>query len=214
MLFDYTFADYTLSFGKWKLHIRGATNFEACVDQMFAKQSFTEEECPYGAALWPAAVALGNALYAQPDLVRGKRTLELGCGLGLGAIIAKRLGADVTASDFHPDMKELFETNCELNGVRVPYLRLDWADFTPREPYETIIASDVLYDSRIAPLCLDVLQRLLVPGGTIVLTDPQRGQLTRMREGLTGAGFSWREVEQKVEFADQNANCIVFYCTR
>lgn len=211
MLFDYTFAEYTIPFRPFSLTVRAATNFEKIVDTMFASDAFNEGYCPYGAALWPAAVALGHTLCARPDVVRGKRVLELGAGVGLSSLVAKKLGADVTASDMHPDMPELCRYNAERNGLSVPYIAFDWADESFEERYDTIIGSDLLYDPKLTPLVLKVVQRLLVPGGLALFADPQRGQLTRLREGFKAAEIAWQETTQPAEFAGQSAHCILFW---
>lgn len=215
MLFDYTFAEYAIPFvspaESFALNVRAATNFEAIVDTMFQSDAFSEGYCPYGAALWPAAVALGHALCARPQIVRGKRVLELGAGVGLASLVAKKLGADVTASDMHPDMAELCRHNAEKNGLLVPYRSFDWADESFTERFDTIIGSDLLYDPKLTPLVLAVTRRLLVPGGLAVFSDPQRGQLTRLREGFKAAGIGWDETTQPGEFAGQSAHCILFW---
>ena len=41
--------------------------------------------------IWPAGRALATRLSAEPDLVRGRRVLELGTGLGIAGIAAARL---------------------------------------------------------------------------------------------------------------------------
>ena len=43
--------------------------------------------------LWPAGRALATRLSAEPDLVRGRRVLELGTGLGIAGIAAADAGA-------------------------------------------------------------------------------------------------------------------------
>ena len=43
--------------------------------------------------LWPAGRALAARLSSEPDLVRGRRVLELGTGLGIGGIAAAGAGA-------------------------------------------------------------------------------------------------------------------------
>jgi hypothetical protein len=55
------------------------------------------EEAPYWAELWPSARALADAVAARE--VHGLSVLEVGCGLGLPALVAAARGADVTASD-------------------------------------------------------------------------------------------------------------------
>jgi len=58
---------------------------------------------PYFADVWPSAIALAQYLTEHPGLVQDKIVIELGCGLGLPAIVAAKLGAArVTATDFHP----------------------------------------------------------------------------------------------------------------
>src|SRR4051812_25731260 len=60
-----------------------------------------EEFLPYWAELWPSGVCLGQAVAARS--LRGARTLELGCGLGLPSLAAALAGGRVTASDWAPD---------------------------------------------------------------------------------------------------------------
>ena len=47
---------------------------------------------PYWALLWPSGMALAEAILAAPSLIAGKRTLELGCGLGVTASAALKPG--------------------------------------------------------------------------------------------------------------------------
>jgi len=49
----------------------------------------------------------------------GERVLELGAGLGLGAVLAARAGAAVVATDVVPAAVEIIRVNAALNGVSV-----------------------------------------------------------------------------------------------
>jgi HemK-related putative methylase len=49
----------------------------------------------------------------------GERVLELGAGLGLGAVLAARAGASVVATDIVPAAVETIRINAALNGVSV-----------------------------------------------------------------------------------------------
>ena len=51
------------------------------------------DDDPHWADLWHGSVALAAAIFANPDVVRGKRVVDLGCGLGLGGIAAAMCGA-------------------------------------------------------------------------------------------------------------------------
>jgi predicted nicotinamide N-methyase len=113
---------------------------EALIDE----EAFAEDEfLPYWAELWPASLALAEAL---PD-VGGLRVVELGCGLGVPSLVAAARGADVTAVDWAEDAVELLQENAARNGLALRAERRDW-----REPwderFDLALAADVLYERR------------------------------------------------------------------
>ena len=68
-------------------------------EALISEESFEHEEfLPYWAELWASAVALAHDVSIRS--LRGKRTLELGCGLGLPSIAAARAGGRVLATDW------------------------------------------------------------------------------------------------------------------
>jgi len=57
-----------------------------------------------GGSIWYAAVGFSQYISLNPDVVKGKKILELGAGLGLPGIVASHLGAkSVTLSEFGYD---------------------------------------------------------------------------------------------------------------
>jgi len=116
---------------------------------------------PYWSVLWRSGLALAREL--DPEAVRGKRVLELGCGLGVPSIVAARAGAEVQATDADPDALALLERNAEANGARLETALLRWSEadaLLERGSFDLVLASDVLYErTSVGPL-LDLLPRL------------------------------------------------------
>src|SRR5436305_1357686 len=93
---------------------------------MIDEDAFARDEfLPYWAELWPAALALANALPADLD---GVRVVELGCGLGLPSLVAAARGARVTAIDWAADAIALLHTNAAANGLAVDARVSDWRE--------------------------------------------------------------------------------------
>ena len=133
---------------------------------------------PYWARLWPSGAALAAHLATHPPAA-GARVLELGCGLGLPALVAARAGARVLATDGSEDAVACTAATLALNGVEAEVLRADWAAdgdaLVARGPWDLVLAADVLYTLENARLAARLLPRLLAPGGAVLITDPDRG---------------------------------------
>ena len=101
---------------------------------------------PYWSVLWRSGVALAHELDAES--VRGRRVVELGCGLGVASLAAARAGAEVLATDASTDALALLARNARASGVRVETARVDWAkpeELLRRAPFDLVLAGDVLY---------------------------------------------------------------------
>jgi predicted nicotinamide N-methyase len=150
---------------------------EALLDE----EAFEREEyLPYWADLWPSALALARAIGVRA--LRGARTLELGCGLGLPSIAAALAGGRVLASDWAPDAIAMTERNAALNGARLETLVCSWTGPEPlleRGPWRLVLASDVLYEARNGEALLPLLPRLLAARGEVWLADPGRPAAAR-----------------------------------
>jgi predicted nicotinamide N-methyase len=159
-------------------------------DALITEEAFEHEEfLPYWAELWASAVALAHDVSMRA--LRGRPTLELGCGLGLPSIAAARAGGRVLATDWSPDAVSATAANAERNGVEVETLRCSWAEPGPiveRGPWPLVLASDVLYEARNVEQLLDLLPRLVDERGRILLADPGRAPSERFLESARG-GF-------------------------
>lgn len=134
-----------------------------------------DERLPYWADLWPSGVALAAAVVGRS--LRGRRVLELGCGLGLASICAAVAGGKVTASDWLEPATETAMANARRNGVAIETMTCSWQQpgaIVASAPWDLVLAADVLYERRNLPLLLDLLPRLVGDRGEIWLADPGR----------------------------------------
>ncbi len=136
-------------------------------DELLDEETFADDEfLPYWAELWPAALALARAL---PDRLDGVRAIELGCGLGVPALVAATRGGRVTALDWAVDAIELLKVNAERNGIRLHAVHGDWRSFGAR--FDLALGADLLYEERNAGALLDVLPAL---APAVLLAEPGR----------------------------------------
>jgi predicted nicotinamide N-methyase len=142
---------------------------EALLDE----EAFQHEEfLPYWAELWPSSLALARAIAGRA--LRGARTLELGCGLGLPSIVAALAGGRVLATDWSEYAVAMTAANAARNDAQVETLVCSWTDPEPllaRAPWNLVLASDVLYEWRNADVLLELLPQL---GDDVWLADPGR----------------------------------------
>jgi len=164
-------------------------------DALIDEHAFAHEEyLPYWAELWPSGVALARAVAIRS--LRGARTLELGCGLGLPSLAAALAGGRALATDWAPDAIAYAAANAQRNGVALETLVCAWADPDPivaRGPWDLVLAADVLYEQRNVDLLLGLLPRLVAPGGELWLADPGRPPAARF---LAGARGGWERASR------------------
>lgn len=131
---------------------------------------------PFGLLLWESAPVLAEALCRRASQLAGRRVLELGCGVGFPGIVAAWLGAArVLQTDHVAEALDLCRGNAAANGVeRLAQLQADWAALPDDDPYDVVIASDVLYDRASHAAFAATLERCLTPDGRVLITDPAR----------------------------------------
>ncbi|HEX5163996.1 MAG TPA: methyltransferase [Thermomicrobiales bacterium] len=161
-----------------------------------------EEVLPHWAEIWPSGIALADAMLAAPEVVRGRRALELGCGLGTTATAALQAGAELTVTDYAEGALALCRVNTRANAGRAPAaMQLNW-----RRPsdallelagvgFPVVLAADVLYEARDIEPLLALTARIVAPGGTLWLAEPGR-PIAREFVARAEAG-GWRSSQRR-----------------
>jgi len=155
-----------------------------------------EQNLPYWAELWPSGVALAAKIAGDPAITRGRRVLELGCGLGVTAIAALKAGADLLVTDYSPEALTLCALNAlDQAGVAPRSLQVNWRDLgSPLhagEAFPIVLAADVLYERRDVEPLLTLVDRVVAPGGDLWLAEPGRPAAAQFLEAMPAG--EWTE---------------------
>ena len=129
------------------------------------------------AHLWPAGQRLAEQVAGPLAAeLRGRRVIELGCGLGAPGLAAARAGAHVLLTDGEDDALALALANARRAGLTVAVRRLRWGEVPAelRGGFDVVLGADVTYDPRERGPLLATIDALLAPGGVAWLADPGR----------------------------------------
>jgi ETFB lysine methyltransferase len=162
----------------------------ANADDLISEDDYVmDERLPYWADLWPSSQILANEVALMR--LSGLRVLELGCGLGVVAIGAAIAGADVMATDYYEDALLFATLNvAEATGVEIQTRMVNWVSMPPNlGKFDVVLASDVLYEHRYAPLVADAIALTLRKGGEAIVADPGRIALDAFREECAERGI-------------------------
>jgi predicted nicotinamide N-methyase len=166
------------------------------LDRPLSDQEFgaTWDQTPYWLFCWGSGLALAQLMSAQPELVRGKRVLDIGSGSGVSAIMAGLLGAArVVACDLDPIACEAARINASLNDVELE-TATDLMQVTGS--FDLVLVADVLYDRENHPL-LDVLKN---KGGRILVADSRLKTMPGI--DLTARGYQELDSMEAVTIPD------------
>ena len=135
-----------------------------------------DDAAPYWAYQWAGGLALALHLIAHPELVAGKRVLDLGAGSGLVGIVAARAGAMASAAEIDANGRAAIGLNAAANSVALPLVEVDIAGEAPPD-FDIILGGDVFYLEEVARAMLPFLQRCAAAGITVLIGDPGRRDL-------------------------------------
>ena len=162
------------------------------------------------ASVWPAAANLAHLLANEAALVKGRRVVELGAGLGIAGLTAAKTGAkSVTLIDREPlalhcamstavvcgletgpvpDGTAASKDDGDSSGGIVSASVADWGKLAEQGLVaDVVLASEVLYDPNEAEPLARSIASLLPNGGTLLLADPAAGRVESARAAAAKA---------------------------
>lgn len=137
----------------------------------------TEEELhemgvppPYWAFAWAGGQALARHILDNPQVVAGKRVLDIGSGSGLVGIAAMKAGAAaVTAADIDGFAAAAIAINAQANGVTMKVATCNLIG--GHAPWDVILVGDLFYERPLAESLLAWLRPL---DAMMLMGDPGR----------------------------------------
>jgi predicted nicotinamide N-methyase len=188
--------------------------FEEFISSDSSSEDVKDERIPYWSELWPSAVGLAEYLAENPALIKGKRVVEIGCGLGLPGIVAGLLGGKVVLTDYLKPALKFAADNWKLNIASPPETcMLDWRSPGDFPPADVLLASDVAYESRAFVPLLKAMKTLVVKKGIVLLSEPNRKFTTKFFDSLKGE-FSIAKSSKMVNANDVKNKISVYHLTR
>lgn len=189
----------SFDFGTFDIHIRSLKD-----RNQFSDENQEAENLGINSTLWP----IFGQLWASGEVLakymvdfdfQGKKILEIGCGLGLSSILLNHLDADITATDYHPEVENFLDENVRINNdKKIPFIRENWCDSESKlGTYDLIIGSDLLYEENHFKELSRFLERVSNKSCQIILVDPGRGQQTKFSKEMLLYGFSYLQEKPK-----------------
>ncbi|MFM6975224.1 MAG: 50S ribosomal protein L11 methyltransferase [Sphingobacteriaceae bacterium] len=156
------------------------SNFEPIfiADKIYVRATFhpARPEFPYEIVIDPK-MAFGTGHHQTTSLIMemmleedfvGKKVLDMGCGTGILAILAEKMGAtQLDAIDYDPLSYESTMENAAFNGAHHIRALCGSKEVIPQETYDIILANinrNILLDQ------LDAYAAVLIPGGKLYLS--------------------------------------------
>ena len=142
------------------------------------------DEPPYWAWPWGGGMALARYILDRPELVRGKRVADLGCGGGIVAIAAMKAGAAAAdAVDLDARAAVAAELNAAANEVVVAVRCGDGVAGDPPDA-DLLLIGDLFYEQGLASRVGAFLDRCRAGGLEVLVGDPGRAALPKDRMTL------------------------------
>jgi len=182
----------TLEFGIHDLHVRSLRDRSQFSDDDGAAEQLgiCSAAWPFFGIVWASGQILAEHM-AGFD-IGGKRILEVGCGIALASLVLNQRQANITTTDYHPEVESFLKENVKLNnGARIPFVRTGWGDaISELGEFDLVIGSDLLYERDHVDLLSRFINQHTKPQCEVILVDPGRGNHARFSKKMVSLGYA------------------------
>lgn len=169
-----------------------------------------DERLPYWTEVWPASILLARWCAENKAMVQGQRVLDLGCGLGLIAMVAASLGGRVVGMDYeHPALvnaRRIAGLNASnlVNAGPLNWVVMDWRkNAFLSNAFPLVLCGDIMYESRFGPPLARFLSQTIARDGRAVLAEPSRDVFAAFRSAADSEGLAVSRMVQERVYAGQ-----------
>ena len=154
--------------------------------------------------------------FAEFERWRGKRVLEIGCGIGTDTMNFARAGARVTAIDLSDRSLEIAKKRAEvfgLDNIEFHHGNAEaLADTIGEEPYDLVYSFGVLHHTPDPQAAFRGIRQFLKPDGTFKLMVYNRHSYKVLWILLTyGKGAFWKLDDLIATWSEAQSGCPVTY---
>lgn len=182
----------TIEFREFDIHVRTLRDNQQFYDPKgeALKLGISSATWPYFGIIWKSGSHLAYLMEDYP--IVGKRILEIGCGVGLASLVLNHRGADITATDYHPEVRNFLNKNTQLNeDPDISFIRTSWEDPDSNilGVFDLLIGSDLLYERNNPEILAAFINQHAQQRSTVIIVDPGRGHLSKFTKHMNDFGF-------------------------
>jgi 2-polyprenyl-3-methyl-5-hydroxy-6-metoxy-1,4-benzoquinol methylase len=155
--------------------------------------------------------------FAEFERWRGKKVLEIGCGIGTDTIRFASCGAQVTAVDLTEKSLEVAQRRAEIFGLadRVRFVHANaekLSEALPAEPYDLVYSFGVIHHTPNPESVLEEIRKYLGPSTTVKIMVYNRWSWKVLWILATyGKGRFWVLDRLVAEYSEAEEGCPVTY---
>lgn len=182
----------TIEFGSTDIHVRTLRDKQqyADVGDVASDLGISSASWPLFGVIWDSGQVLAHLMFDYE--IEGIRVLEVGCGIALASLVLNHRHADITSTDYHPEVEGFLVKNVKLNtGKKIPFVRTDWGDAdSSLGKFDLIIGSDLLYERSHVELLAGFINQHANTHCDVIVVDPGRGHHACFSKKMVCLGYS------------------------